>query len=403
VVALISVADALDHVLAHAAALPPETVPLNDALGRVLAADLNALRTQPPADMSAMDGYAVRASDVATAPVELRVIGEVAAGRPFTRMVGAGEAARIFTGGVMPAGADTVVVQEITKRDGDAVIVSKPVSKGRHIRRQGLDFRRGDALFTAGHRLSARDLALVAGMNHPLVPAHRRPKVALFATGDELMPPGVEPGPGQIVYSNGFALAALARQEGAAVVDLGLVKDELEPTVAAVRAARDCAADILVTTGGASVGEYDLVPKALAAEGMALSFWKVAMRPGRPLMHGRLGGMQVLGLPGNPVSAYVCAFLFLVPLIRRLSGRIDLVMPTESALLGSDLPENDERADYLRATLRESTDDPIATPFPVQDSSMTAPLAKADCLIIREPYAPAVCAGSRCVIVKFER
>jgi molybdopterin molybdotransferase len=227
--------------------------------------------------------------------------------------------------------------------------------------------------------------------------------VALFATGDELVPPGTEPGPGQIVYSNGFALAALARQEGAAVVDLGLVKDELEPTVAAVRAARQNAADILVTTGGASVGEYDMVHKAFAAEGMDLSFWKVAMRPGRPLMHGRLGGMQVLGLPGNPVSAYVCAFLFLVPLIRRMSGRSDLAMPTESALLGSDLSANDERADYLRATLRESSEGPIATAYPVQDSSMMVPLAKADCLIIREPYAPASAAGSRCVIVKFER
>jgi molybdopterin molybdotransferase len=402
-VALISVAEALDRVLAHAAPLPPEQVPLDSALGRVLAADLKALRTQPPADLSAMDGYAARAADLENVPVQLRVIGEVAAGRPFTAAVGAGEAARIFTGGVMPAGADTVVVQEITERKADAVVVLKPVSKGRHIRRQGLDFSRGDALFPAGHHLSARDLALLAGMNHPIVPVHRRPKVALFATGDELVPPGVEPGPGQIVYSNGFALTAVARQEGAAIVDLGLVRDELKPTVAAVRAARDGAADILVTTGGASVGEYDLVHKAFAAEGMDLSFWKVAMRPGRPLMHGRLGGMQVLGLPGNPVSAYVCAFLFLVPLIRRLSGRIDLVMPTESALLGSDLPANDERADYLRATLRGSAEGPVATPFAIQDSSMMAPLAKADCLIIREPYAPALRVGSRCTIVKFER
>ena len=401
--ALISVAEALDHVLAHAAPLPPEQVPLDDALGRVLAADLKALRTQPPADVSAMDGYAARASDVANIPVQLRVIGEVAAGRPFTATVGAGEAARIFTGGVMPAGADTVVVQEITERAGDAVTVLKPVSKGRHIRRQGLDFRHGDTLFAAGHRLSARDLALLAGMNHPIVPVHRRPKVALFATGDELVPPGAEPGPGQIVYSNGFALAALAQEEGATVVDLGLVEDKLEPTIAAVRAAREGAADILVTTGGASVGEYDLVHKAFAAEGMNLSFWKVAMRPGRPLMHGRLGGMQVLGLPGNPVSAYVCAFLFLVPLIRRMSGRSDLAIPTDSAGLGADLPENDERADYLRATLEESSQGPIATPFAVQDSSMMVPLAKADCLIIREPYAPASAAGSRCIIVKFER
>jgi molybdopterin molybdotransferase len=402
-VALISVAEALDHVLAHAAPLPPEQVALDDALGRVLAADLKALRTQPPADLSAMDGYAARASDVANVPVQLRVIGEVAAGRPFTAAVGAGEAARIFTGGVMPPGADTVVVQENTERTGDAVTVLKPASKGRHIRRQGLDFRRGDTLFAAGHRLSARDLALLAGMNHPIVPVHRRPKAALFATGDELVPPGAEPAPGQIVYSNGFALAALAQQEGAAVVDLGLVEDKLEPTIAAVRAAREGAADILVTTGGASVGEYDLVHKAFAAEGMDLSFWKVAMRPGRPLMHGRLGGMQVLGLPGNPVSAYVCAFLFLVPLIRRLSGRSDLAMPTDSAVLGAGLPENDERADYLRATLRESDEGLIATPFLIQDSSMMVPLAKADCLIIREPYAPAAAAGSRCVIVKFER
>jgi molybdopterin molybdotransferase len=402
-VALISVAQALDQVLAHAAPLPAEPVSLNDALGRVLADDLAALRTQPPADVSAMDGYAARTADLATIPARLRVIGEVAAGRPVTAAVGAGEAARIFTGGVMPPGADTVVVQEITEHTGDTVTVLKPVSQGRHIRRQGLDFRRGDTLFAAGHRLSARDLALLAGMNHPRVPLHRRPKVALFATGDELVAPGEEPGPGQIVYSNGFALTALAHQQGATVIDLGLVRDELETTIAAVRAARNAAADILVTTGGASVGEYDLVHKAFAAEGMDLSFWRVAMRPGRPLMHGRLGGMHVLGLPGNPVSAYICAFLFLVPLIRRMSGRSDLSPSTESALLGSDLPENDERADYLRAKLRHGADGPIATAFPVQDSSMMVPLAKADCLIIRAPYAPAAPAGSRCTIVKFER
>jgi molybdopterin molybdotransferase len=401
-VALISVAEALDHVLAHAAPLPPQTAPLDDALGRVLAAEVAALRTQPPADVSAMDGYAVRAADATKAPARLHVIGEVAAGRPFTAKVEPGEAARIFTGGVMPIGADTVVVQEVTERDGDNVVISKPTSAGRHVRRKGLDFHRGDTLFGRGHRLTARDLALLAGMNHPLVPVHRRPKVALFATGDELVPPGVEPGPGQIVYSNGFALAALARQEGAVVTDLGLVQDRLEPTLAAIRQARDVAADILVTTGGASVGEYDLVHKAFAAEGMDLSFWKVAMRPGRPLMYGRLGGMHVLGLPGNPVSAYVCAFLFLVPLIRRMSGRSDVSVPSESVLLGCELPANDERADYLRATLEQTPQGPVATPFPVQDSSMMAPLAKADCLIIREPYAPAAPAGTHCAIVKFD-
>ncbi|HWX83548.1 MAG TPA: gephyrin-like molybdotransferase Glp [Xanthobacteraceae bacterium] len=401
--ALLSVAEALDHVLAHAAPLPADEVPIGEAAGRVLACDLKARRTQPPADVSAMDGYAVRAADVAAAPARLKIIGEVAAGRPFNAAVGAGEAARIFTGGFVPAGADTVVIQELTKRDGAWVEVQKPTTKGRHVRPQGLDFRLGETLFAKGHRLTARDLALAAAMNHPVLPVHRQPNVALFATGDELVAPGIEPGPGQIVYSNGFALAALARAEGAAVTDLGVVPDNLDETIAAVRRARDLDADILVTTGGASVGEHDLVGKAFAAEGMALSFWKVAMRPGRPLMHGRLGAMEVLGLPGNPVSSYVCAFLFLVPLIHKLSGRADLVIPSEPAVLGSDLPENDERADYLRASLEDGPDGPVATPFPTQDSSMMAPLAKSGCLLIREPHAPAAKAGSACVIVRLDR
>ena len=398
----ISVADALRRVLAHAEPLSPENVPLDDANGRVLARDLTALRTQPPADVSAMDGYAVRTADVADAPVYLKVIGEVAAGRPFAAAVGPGETVRIFTGGVIPAGADTVVVQESANREADRVEVLKPATKGRHIRKEGLDFRRGESLFARGHRLTARDLALLAGMNHPLVTLHRRPKIALFATGDELVPPGTEPVPGQIVYSNGFALAALARQEGAVVTDLGLVGDTMEATIVAIRRARDIPADILVTTGGASVGDYDFVHKAFAAEGMDLSFWKVAMRPGRPLMHGRLGDMHILGLPGNPVSSYVCALLFLIPLIRRMSGRADLAIPVESAVLGCDLPANDEREDYLRARLRHGATGEVATPFPTQDSSMMVPLARADCIIIREPYAPPASAGSRCAIVKFE-
>jgi len=403
-VALLSVAEALERVLAQAVPLPAEDVPLSEAHGRVLALDLKARRTQPPADVSAMDGYAVRAADVAKAPVRLKVIGEVAAGRPFDASVGPGEAARIFTGGVVPTGADSIVIQEHTKKhDGGWVEIEKPTSKGRHVRSHGLDFHAGDVLLAKGHRLTARDLQLAAGMNHPLVPVHRRPKLAMFATGDELVAPGTEPGPGQIVYSNGFALAALARAEGAEVIDLGVVGDKLDETVAAVRQARASGADILLTTGGASVGEYDLVQAAFAQQGMALSFWKVAMRPGRPLMHGRLGAMAVLGLPGNPVSSYVCAFLFLVPLIRRLCGRSDLAAPTEAALLGCDLPANDERADYLRAALRDAPDGPLATPFPVQDSSMMTPLAKADCLVIREPHTPAAKSGSRCTIVRLTR
>jgi molybdopterin molybdotransferase len=399
---LLSVAEALQRVLEHAAPLAPEEVPLSEAFGLVLAYPVKARRTQPPADLSAMDGYAVRASDVANPPVKLKVIGEVAAGRPFAHPLGPGEAARIFTGGVMPQGADAVVIQEHAKRDGDNVSVEKSSPRGRHIRVQGLDFTAGDTLLQAGHRLSARDLALAAGMNHPFLPVHRRPKIALFATGDELVPPGCEPAAGQIVSSNNFALEALVRSEGAHVTDLGIVRDSLDVTVEAVRAARDGGADILVTSGGASVGDYDLVQKAFTAEGMKLSFWRLALRPGRPLMYGRLGAMHVLGVPGNPVSAFVCGFLFLVPLIRRLMGRTDLERPTESALLGVDLPDNDERADYLRATLTNGPQGPVATPFPVQDSSMMAALAKADCLVIRQPYDRAAKIGEPCRIVRFE-
>jgi molybdopterin molybdotransferase len=402
VASLLSVAEALQRVLEHAAPLPAEEVPLSEAAGLVLAYPIKARRTQPPADVSAMDGYAVRSSDVANAPVKLTVIGEVAAGRPFARAVAPGQAARIFTGGMMPDGTDTVVIQEHAERDGDSVNVERSSPKGRHIRSQGLDFKLGDVLLSAGQRLTARDLALAAGMNHPLVPVHRRPKIALFATGDELVPPGCEPAPGQIVSSNNYALAALARAEGAHVDDLGIVADRLDDTVAAVRRARAKGADILVTSGGASVGDYDLVQKAFTSEGMTLSFWRLALRPGRPLMHGRLGDMHVLGVPGNPVSAFVCGFLFLVPLIRRLAGRTDLAHAIDSARLGVDLPKNDERADYLRATLSNEPQGLVATPFTVQDSSMMVSLAKADCLVIREPYDPAATIGSPCRIVKFE-
>jgi molybdopterin molybdotransferase len=398
---MLSVADALARVLADAKALASADTALVDAHGRVLARDVAALRTQPPASMSAMDGYAVRAADVAEVPTQLKVIGEVAAGRPFERVLGPREAARIFTGGVVPAGADTIVIQEHTTRSGDDVTVARAAAVGRNIRVEGLDFRAGEVLLKRGHRLTARDLALAAAMNHPTLPVHRRPKVALLATGDELVSPGSTPGPGQIVYSNGFALMALACSEGADVIDLGIVPDRLDDTVAAVRKAREVKADILVTTGGASVGDYDLVQKAFGAEGMSLSFWKVAVRPGRPLMHGRLGDMQVLGLPGNPVSAFVCGLLFLVPLLRTLSGRTDISLQTESAWLGSSLPANDERADYLRAALDVDPQGRLtATPFGTQDSSMVATLSRANCLLIREPYAAPAEPGSACSVIR---
>ena len=399
-VSLMSVAEALERVLADAQPLPAETVALKDALGRVLTQDLAALRTQPPEAVSAMDGYALRAADIAQAPATLTVIGEVAAGHPFAGTVGPGQAARIFTGGIMPAGSDTVAIQENAKRTDDKVVVEKSSPKGRHVRRQGIDFSEGDILLRQGRRLTGRDLMLAAAMNHARVAVHRRPKVAVLGTGDELILPGNAPKPGEIVYSNGYALLAMAEREGAEVLDLGIAHDRIDDIGCAVRNALASHADILLTSGGASVGDHDLVQRALAAEGLELSFWRVALRPGRPMLKGQLGAMQVLGVPGNPVSSYVCAFLFLVPLIRRLAGRADLQPAPEAARLGRDLPANDERADYLRATLTATPEGPVATPVPVQDSSLMAPLAQADCLVIREPHAAAAAAGSPCVILK---
>jgi molybdopterin molybdotransferase len=399
--ALLPVADAREKVLAGAIPLPAEEIPLAKALGRVLTQDLTARRTQPPAAVSAMDGYAVRGSDVAKAPATLDVIGEVAAGRPFAGEIKGGQATRIFTGGVMPKGSDTVVIQENTDREGDRVTVKTVAEAGRNVRGEGIDFRAGDRLLTKGTRLSDRDLMLAAAMNYPTVPVHRAPRVAVLGTGDELVMPGTEPGPGEIVYSNGFALAALAREAGADVRELGIARDRIDDIAQKIRAARENSADVLLISGGASVGDHDLVQRALTQEGLKLSFWRIAMRPGRPMMHGVLDGMHVLGVPGNPVSSYVCSFLFLLPLLRKLSGRTDVSHRPLAAKLGRDLPENDERADYLRATLSEDADGIlIATPVTAQDSSLMANLAKAECLLIREPHAPIAKAGSHCVILK---
>lgn len=395
------VADALAAVLSGAEALPEEMVALDSAHKRILARDLAALRTQPPQAMSAMDGYALRAADAAEAGARLRVIGEIAAGRPFCQVVGPGEAARIFTGGVIPDGADAVIIQEDTVVEGDRITVTEAAVTGRHIRRAGVDFRQGDVLLKAGGRLSDRDLSLAAAMNYPRLPVHRQPKVALLATGDELVMPGETPGPGQIVYSNGYALRALARAEGADVVDLGVAADTMQATTAGVRRARDLGADVLITTGGASVGDHDLVKHALDAVGVAMAFWRIAMRPGKPLMHGRLGTMRVIGLPGNPVSSYVCAYLFVVPLIRKLCGRLTVHHTTESAVLGVDVAANDQRQDYLRVRLSTRGDGAsIVTPVNQQDSSLLGNLAAAQALLIRPPFAPAAKAGSACDILR---
>jgi molybdopterin molybdotransferase len=400
-VALMPVTEALSAVLAGAEPLPEEMVVLDAAHHRVLARDVAALRTQPPQAMSAMDGYAVRSADASSVAAWLKVIGEVAAGRPFERAVGKGEAIRIFTGGVVPDGADAVVIQEDTVVEDGGITIKEAAMTGRHIRPAGIDFRKGDVLLARGTRLTDRDLSLAAGMNYAELPVRRRPKVAVLATGDELVMPGSAPGPGQIVYSNGYALRALARHEGAETIDLGVAADTVEATTLGIRRARDSSADILITTGGASVGDHDLVKQSLEAEGVTMAFWRIAMRPGKPMMHGRLGALRVIGLPGNPVSAYVCGFLFLVPLIRALSGRTDIHHAHETALLGRDVAANDMREDYLRARLEVRKDgELVATPVDHQDSSLLANLAAARALVIRPPFAPAACAGSPCDILR---
>ena len=400
---LLPVQDALKRVLSSAPVpLAVERVPLADCRSRTLAEDVAALRTQPPFPASAMDGYAVRAADVAQVPATLKVIGESAAGRRFAGVVKAGEAVRIFTGAPVPDGTDTILIQENTKADGATVTALESETLGRYVRRAGLDFSAGDVLLKKGQRLGPAELALAAAMNHPALPVTRRPRVALLATGDELVRPGEEIGPDQIVASNTFAVRAYAENAGADVIDLGIAGDNFAAIEAAIRSARAYGADVLVTLGGASVGDHDLVQTALAREGMELGFWRIAMRPGKPLMHGQIGDMRILGLPGNPVSAIVCGLLFLVPLVRALSG--DPLAGddrTEGAVLASDLPENDSRQDYLRARITGQKDGhPMVESFTRQDSSMLRILSEAQCLIVREAHATAAKAGETCRILR---
>ena len=389
----LTVAEALARVLEGAEALAPEPVVLENARGRVLASPLAARLTQPPFNASAMDGYAVRAGDVAMLPARLTVVGQAAAGHPFGGAVMPGEAVRIFTGAPLPEGTDAVVIQENTAREGEAVVVREGTLDPEHVRAKGFDFSAGDALIAAPRRLNAREISLAAAMGHGMLPVRRRPRVAVLATGDELVLPGVVPGPGQIVCSNAFGILGLIEQAGGEARFLGIARDTRESLAAHLDSARD--ADVLVTIGGASVGDHDLVGPVLKDRGMALAFWKIAMRPGKPLMFGRLEGQRVIGLPGNPVSALVCARLFLAPLIHALLGLPASGDEPATARAAVALGPNGPRAHYMRATLSRAADGALmATPVRSQDSSLLSPLAAADALIVRPIAAPAVAVGA---------
>ncbi|MEE7448027.1 molybdopterin molybdenumtransferase MoeA [Methylobacterium radiotolerans] len=403
---LIPVAEALARVLASVPGpVEPETVPLTQAAGRTLAADVVASRTQPPFPASAMDGYAVRSADAAEAGASLRLIGTSAAGHGFPGRIGGGETVRIFTGAPVPEGADAILIQENASAEAGTVRVLEPVEPARFIRRAGLDFTAGETLIQAGMSLDPTRLALAAAAGHPRLPVRRRPRVAILATGDELVEPGATPRWDQIVASNSLALGALAAEAGADIVDLGIAGDDHDALADAFRRAREARADLLVTLGGASVGDHDLVQAALAKQGLELSFWRVALRPGKPLMHGRLGDMLVIGLPGNPVSSIVCGLLFVVPAIRALLGDPQAGADrSEPATLGRDMPENDGRADYMRASLiREPGRLPVATAEQRQDSSMLAVLGRSEALLIRDPGAPAARVGDPCRIIRLDR
>jgi len=395
---MLSVAEARARIVAAFHPLGSEQVGLLNALGRVLAADVAARLTQPPAAVSAMDGYAVRADDVAKVPARLRIVGQAPAGGSYDGQVGAGQAVRIFTGGPLPAGTDTIIIQEDTTAEGDHVVVREGARRGTYVRAAGLDFKTGDVLLKKGRLLTARDIGIAAAMNAPWLAVTRRPRIAILATGDEVVMPGDPLGPHQIVSSNGLSLAAFVTACGADPIHLGIAPDDRAALKAMAQGA--AGADLLVTSGGASVGDHDLVQAALGDTGMEMDFWKIAMRPGKPLMFGSIGATRVLGVPGNPVSTLVCATMFLRPAIDTMLGRIAEPEPQPTALLGRDLPENDSREDYLRARLSHDEQGRlVATPFDRQDSSMLSFLSKADCLVVRAPRAPAIKAGATVPIV----
>jgi molybdopterin molybdotransferase len=398
--ALMPVEEARTRILSGVKLLAAENVPLSKALGRVLAKPLRAKRDQPPFNASAMDGYAVRAEDVAIVPVTLKVIGTSAAGHAFKGKLKSGEAIRIFTGAPVPASADAVVIQENTENDGSGVTVLQSIRVGQNIRPLGLDFKKDENLLQNAIQLNARDIGLAAAMNCDVVSVRRRPVVAVIATGDELVLPGQRPRADQIVSSNSNALVAMAESFGCEVINCGIIPDNLKATERAIL--KMAKADVLLTTGGASVGDHDFIQQALKNTGVKIDFWKIALRPGKPFMYGRKGKQHVIGLPGNPVSALVCARLFLKPLLNAMQG-VAVEEAVTMARLGMGMAANDGRQDYVRARLGVAADGSrTATPFNRQDSSMQRTFRDAHCLIIRPPDAPEAPAGELVPILNLD-
>jgi len=390
--ALTPVSDALNRVLALCPTMPSETVPLAEAAGRVLAKPVSATRNQPPFRASAMDGYAIRAADLQP-HARLKLIGESPAGGQFAGAVGAGEAVRIFTGGAVPDGADRVVIQENVRRDGDVVILNDAPGDALNLRPVGADFKVGDTL-SAPRRLTAADIALLAAMNIPEVPVAKKPVIAVIPTGDELVMPGENPGPTQIITSNNFALKAQLEAQGAEVRLLPIARDNRP----ALRAAFELAsgADMVVTLGGASVGDYDLIGPMAAELGIALDFYKIAMRPGKPLIAGHISGVPMFGLPGNPVSSMVCTHVFLRPAVDKMLGLDASALPEQVFELTEDLPSNGPRAHYMRARVEGGR----CTPAGRQDSALISVMAQSNALLIRDPHAEPAKAGDkvRCIL-----
>ncbi|MBB2201693.1 molybdopterin molybdotransferase MoeA [Gluconacetobacter tumulisoli] len=398
---MLSVSEAQKRILADLTPTGTELVSLAESWGRVAAAPICARLDNPPADVSAMDGYAVRAVDCRSGDT-LRIVGESPAGHPFQGQVEAGTCVRLYTGSVLPDGADSILIQENARTEaGDRIAVLSGVATGQHIRRRGQDFALGWPVVPEGRHILAREVGLIAAANHAWVPVYRRPVVAILSTGDEVSLPGGDIPPGGIANSNAPMLAALVRACGATPLILPTARDDAAE-IARLASGIE-AADLLLTAGGASVGRYDLVQEGLGRIGLSVDFWKIAMRPGKPLMHGRIGRVPVLGLPGNPVAALVCGILFIMPAIRAMSGRADLTVDHDLARLGSALPANDLRMDHLRASLARADDGAlVATAFSRQDSAMLRTLADSQALIVRPPHAPAAERGETCRIIRLD-